>query len=72
MKKVLANGKDTRIGIYEFPDRKKPCLCVVKGNQITVYGTLNNKKAAQDFMAELIEFLGAEPEDNTKERLTNE
>lgn len=28
-----------KIGAYRFPDRKKPCLCVEKGNTCTVYGS---------------------------------
>lgn len=46
------------IGAYHFPDRKKPCLCVRKGGSITVYGTFNNDKAADNFMNELAKFFG--------------
>ena len=60
MPKVITYGGDTKIGAYKFKDRKKPCLCVEKGNEIIVYGTFNNDKSADDFMNELGKFLNAE------------
>ena len=42
-----------------FRDRKKPCICVQKGNQITIYGTFNSIESADKFMDELAEFLRA-------------
>ena len=57
--KVITNSEDTKIGVYMFRDRKKPCICVQKGNQIAIYGTFNNIKAADNFMNELAEFIGA-------------
>lgn len=57
--KVITNSEDTKIGAYMFRDRKKPCICVQKGNQIMVYGTFNNIESADNFMNELAEFLGA-------------
>lgn len=38
MPKVLTVDGNVKIGAYRFPDRKKPCLCVEKGNICTVYG----------------------------------
>lgn len=58
MQKVLTNGKIS-IGAYQFPDRKRPSLCIEKGNQIYVYGTFHNQKQANDFMDELGKLCGA-------------
>lgn len=58
MSKIVTNKNDTSIGVYKFPDRKKPCLCVRKGNEITVYGTFTNDETAEDFMNEVAEFFG--------------
>ena len=33
---ITSNQSDTKIGAYEFVDKKKPRLCVVKGNEIDV------------------------------------
>lgn len=48
-----------KIGAYMFPDRKKPCICVQKGNQIAIYGTFNSIESANNFMNELADFLVA-------------
>lgn len=61
MPKVLTNGK-TSIGAYTFPDRKKPCICVEKGNEISVYGSFHNAKEAELFMNELADLVGAKKE----------
>lgn len=34
--KVLEGANGLKIGAYLFPDRKKPCLGVQQGNEITV------------------------------------
>lgn len=39
MSRVLTVDGSVKIGAYRFPDRKKPCLCVEKGNTCTVYGS---------------------------------
>lgn len=59
MPKVITYGGDTKIGAYMFPDRKKPCICVEKGNQVAIYGTFNSIESADNFMNELADFLGA-------------
>ena len=56
MSKVISDG-ETRIGAYNLPKRKKPCLCIEKGNVLTVYGTFINTKAAEKFMDELAVFI---------------
>ena len=56
---ATSNKTDTKIGAYEFVDKKKPRLCVVKGNEIISYAVFNSKETAEDFMRELAQFLGA-------------
>lgn len=58
MSKVLTNDSDVRIGAFQFSDRKKPCLCVEKGNQCIVYGYFIDSDRANKFMHELALFLG--------------
>ena len=53
MPKVITYGGDTKIGAYKLPDRKKVCLCIEKGNEITIYGTFNNEYSANNFIDEL-------------------
>lgn len=38
---VISNGK-VKIGVYTFPDVKRPRLCVEKGNSVTAYATFRN------------------------------
>lgn len=64
MPKVLTYGGDVRIGAFKFKDRKKICLCIEKGNEVTIYGTFNSESSADEFMNELGAFLGAEKEEN--------
>ena len=59
MPKVITYGGDTKIGAYKFADRKKVCLCIEKGNEITIYGTFNSEYCANNFMDELGKFMGA-------------
>ena len=59
MGKVLTWCGGVSIGAYQFPDRKRPCLCVGKGNQIVVYGTFQNEQSADRFMDELGKLVGA-------------
>lgn len=58
MAKKLTNGKIS-VGAYMFPDRKKPCLCVEEGNQITVYGHFNTIDGANEFIDILGKMVGA-------------
>ena len=59
--KVLKKG-DIEIGAFMFQDRRKPVLGIMIGNEIISFGTFHNKGCAEDFMNELAEFVGAEPE----------
>lgn len=61
MAKVLTDGT-TSIGAFMFSDRKKPCLCIQKGNGIVVYGHFIDDKRANDFMNEVAKFVGARKE----------
>lgn len=49
---------DIRIGVYQFADKKKPRLCIVKGNEIVSYAIFNNMESAEEFMDEVAEFFG--------------
>ena len=53
--KVLEGANGLKIGAY----RKKPCLGVQQGNEITVYGTFTSTEAADRFMVELAKLVGA-------------
>ena len=59
MIKGITDGK-TKIGAYRLSIRKKPCLCVEQGNNIIVYGTFIDEKAAKDFIDRLADLVGAE------------
>lgn len=48
--RALTDGK-TKIGAQLFPDRKRPAICVQKGNKIKIYGYFQNVEAAQEFIA---------------------
>lgn len=60
MPRVLTKGDDFQIGAYMFPDRKRPCLCVQ--NEIRICGTFQNVEAADLFMNELANMVGAAKE----------
>lgn len=57
MDKVIYNGK-IGVGVYQFRDRKRPSICVVEGNKITVCGSFHNEYDADFFMGKLIEVIG--------------
>ena len=59
MEKVLTVDGSVKIGAYSFPDRKKPCLCVEKGNACVVYGSFIDIDRANEFMNELATLVGA-------------
>ena len=54
---IMNTKTGDRIGVYQFKDRKKPRLCVVKGNAIVSYAVFNSTEAADEFMKELVELL---------------
>ena len=58
MSKVLTVDGSVKIGAYFFADRKKPSLCVEKGNTCTVYGSFIDLDRANEFMNELAAFVG--------------
>ena len=43
-----------------MPYRKKLCLVVEEGNELTKYATFNNEKAAYAFMDLFADFMGVE------------
>ena len=58
MAKVITDGT-TSIGAFMFPDRKKPCLGIQKGNTCYVYGHFIDKERANEFMDELAKLIRA-------------
>lgn len=61
--KYVTNGTIS-IGFQYFKDiRKKPCVCVMERNEITVLGTFSNKENAELFMKKLEELTGAKEMD---------
>ena len=48
--------------MYNFPDVKRPRLCVEKGNSVTAYATFRNEECAEMFMNELIDMFGLKKE----------
>lgn len=55
----ISNGTIS-IGAQSFPDiRKKPCICVMEGNECTVLGTFRNEECAKFFMEKLEKLTGA-------------
>lgn len=58
---VIFKG-DTKIGVYNLPDVKRPRLCVEKGNTVTAYATFRNEECAEMFMNELIDMFGLKKE----------
>ena len=59
MPRVLTVDGSVKIGAYLFADRKKPSLCVEKGNICMVYGSFIDIDRANEFMNELAAFVGA-------------
>lgn len=59
MSAIVWTEKDTSICAEHFPDRKRPALCVTKGNTMTVYGYFNDDVSAKKFMSELGNLVGA-------------
>lgn len=56
---VSNNDKSVKIGVYDFVFRKKPALCVQKGNEIFVCATFSSEEQANFFMSELSKMVGA-------------
>lgn len=61
MSLVIFKG-DTKIGVYNFPNVKRPRLCVEKGNSVTAYATFRNEECEEMFMNELIDMFGLKKE----------
>lgn len=62
---------ETRIGIFHFPDRKKPMLGIMQGNSVTAYGSFRSEEAANNFLDRMIEFFGLERKDGGKQDADN-
>lgn len=55
----VSTNRKIKIGAYNFPNRKKPCLCIEEGNRIVVYGHFNSSEYAEEFMEKLGELVCA-------------
>ena len=40
-----------------FPDKKRPALCITKGNEVRVYGYFHDKECADKFMSTLYQLI---------------
>lgn len=58
MAKVGIERKGLYIGAMNFPDRKKTCLVVERGNTCVVIGTFRNAESVEYFGEVLEEFFG--------------
>lgn len=61
--RYITNG-ETKIGVFHFPDRKKPTLGILSGNCVEVYGSFHNEENANAFMNKLAAFMGIVQEDD--------
>lgn len=51
--RALTDGK-TKIGAQLFPDRKRPAICVQKGNKIKIYGIFKVLKQHKSLCTNLL------------------
>ena len=63
MKAIRWVDKDITVSAEKFPDRKRPAICITKGNFITVYGYFSNDIDADLFIKELAKLVGAQQEE---------
>lgn len=59
-KLIFQNGVE--VGAMNFPDRKKPMLCIKNGERICVYGLFKSEAHARDFMHLLAQLVAAKDE----------
>lgn len=57
MAQVGIENNGVFIGAMSFPDRKKPCFVVERGNQALVLGTFRNSLMVEEFEKALKELL---------------
>ena len=56
----LTDKRKLTIGVACMPYRKKPCLVVQEGNELTKYASFNNDESAYEFMDLFCDFMGVE------------
>ena len=56
---LVVKNDNISIGEYKITERKKPCLGVMKDNQLVIYGQFHDEYSAEEFMNILAEFIGA-------------
>lgn len=59
---VFKNGVE--VCAMNFPDRKKPMLCIRNGERICGYGSFTSESHARDFMHLLAQLVQAKDETN--------
>lgn len=60
MKSVGIANKDIFIGVRHYPDRKKPCLVIERGNEALVLGTFRNEQMVDEFEKALTKLFNKE------------
>lgn len=48
---------NTVISAERFPDKKRPAICITKGNEVQVYGYFHNNECAGKFMRALCQLI---------------
>ena len=48
---------NTVISAECFPDKKRPAICITKGNEVQVYGYFHDKEYADKFMYTLYQLI---------------
>lgn len=48
---------NTVISAECFPDKKRPAICITKGNEVQVYGYFHNNECADKFMRALYQLI---------------
>lgn len=61
---VLVFKSGVEVGAMNFPDRKKPMLCIKNGERICGYGSFKSEAHARDFMHLLAQLVQAKDETN--------
>lgn len=55
--KIKFKKSNTVISAECFPDKKRPELCITKGNEVQVYGYFHDKKCADKFICALYQLI---------------
>lgn len=64
MAKIGIEHNGVFIGAMNFPDRKKPCFVVERGNQCVIIGTFSNAECVDCFERALRDLLETKEQNN--------